>query len=176
MKWIVILFVILAFIAIGVVAAGSLSKKESLPRKTLSKIPLKENILSFTFRMLPKLYSGLVRVNDDIVLIDRELERLKQIETEFPRQQRIVSAERTNWQRIQKGLLTTIGRLETEIETVFVTYLVNAEKGKKLIAEQRKSLVTTLYKAIEEASPQIRRLKPVVKKSPLDKLKKKISG
>ena len=64
-----------------------------------------------------------------MLLIDEELQRLKKIETDYPRQQRVVIVEKKNWISLRKRLIKEVEKLKKEIEEIYVTYLVNQEKG-----------------------------------------------
>ena len=126
---------ILLFI-IGLSLTGCNSSEVRKPQKDLSKSRLNADIVTFAFQTIPPIYSGLVKINTEILLIDNELKRLKKIETKYPRQQRIVAIEKENWKKIQRNLFKELGVLEKNIEKIYVTYLVNKGKGKKLIKEK----------------------------------------
>ena len=173
-KWIIITVVLVILIAVAVVAAGSLSRKNQKPKLDLSHIKLKEDIIFFTYKTLPNLYSGLFRLNSEIDLIDKERERLKEIEAEFPQQKKIISVESSNWNRVQNGLSTALSHIEKDIEKIYVTHLVNKAKAKELIDNKTETLTTAIKEALEASKPHTNRLKVVKKKTAVDKLKEKI--
>ena len=164
-----------ALIALAVAVAAGLSGEKQTAARALAKVQLREEILAFTLRKIPDIYRGLVRFNDQILLIDRELERLSEIEAEFPRQKPIIHAERANWTRLQSGLFAALSRIEREVEKIYVTHLVNPDKGRSLIEKENAPLLETVNQAIHTAGPQIRRLRVDKKKTFLDRLKEKLS-
>lgn len=166
--------VVFCFVSI-VVSCGFLNKNDR-PQVDLSKLQLKEDIITFTFKKVPRIYSGLVKLDNEIVLIDKELERLKEIEAEFPKQKKIIIIERNNWKKVKKDLRSSLSNLEKKVEKIYVTHLVNKSKGTELINKNIKSLVGTINKTLEASSPHTRRLIVVEKKSFLASLKDKLSG
>ena len=111
-----------------------------------------------------------------MVLIDKELERLKEIEAEFPKQKKIIITERNNWKKVKKDLRSSLSNLEKDVEKIYVTHLVNKSKGTELINKNITPLVDTINKALEASSPHTRRLIVVEKKSFFASLKDKLSG
>ena len=168
--------VLVIFMAVAVVAGCGLSKRGPKPRQDLSKVQLKQEIILFTFYRVPNLYSGLVRLNDEIVRIDKELERLIKIEDEFSRQKKIILSEQSNWNKIQKDLFAALSTIEKDIEEIYVTQLVNKAKGKELIDEKRQPLTTAINEALNASQPHTKRLKMVKKKTKMDTLKEKFFG
>ena len=167
---------IIAFFSLSVVASCGFLTKNNQPQLDLTKLQLKKEIITFTFHKIPKIYSGLVKLDNEIVLTDKELERLKEIETEFPKQSKIISTERNNWQRVKKDLNSSLTNLEKEIEKIYVTYLVNKNKGRDLIKNNMKALLDTINKTLEASTPHTKRLIAVEKKSFWANLKNKLSG
>lgn len=166
----------MVFIFVSVVASCGFLNKNDQPQLDLSKLQLKEDIISFTFRKVPKIYSGLVKLDSEIDLIDKELERLKEIEAEFPKQKRIIITERNNWKKIKKNLRSSLLNLEKEVEKIYVTYLVNKNRGTELINKNMKSLVDTINKTLDASNPHTKRLIVVEKKSFFASLKDNLFG
>jgi hypothetical protein len=158
------------------VAAASLSRKKEAVPETLAKVQLNPEIITFAFQKIPNIYRGLVRFNNQILLIDKELERLTEIEAEFPRQKAIVNGERVNWTRLQKSLFTGLSRIEKEVEKIYVTHLVNPDKGRALVEKETPSLVQAVNKALDASEPQTNRLRVEKKKTFMDRLKEKLSS
>ena len=173
-KFIIIAAVVGILIAIaGVAAAGPSRSKEKAPQE-LAKVGLKSEILSFVFQTTPDIYSGLVKLNNQALLIDKELERLEEIESEFPGQKRVITTEKLNWNKIQKALLAAISKIEKTVETLYVTHLVNPDKGKALIDIEKKPLSQIVDEALTATAPHIKRLKTTKKKTFLDRIKEKL--
>jgi predicted transcriptional regulator len=173
-KWVVIMAVVGILIAIAVVAAAGLSRSRNKTPKELAKVALKAEILSFTYQTTPSIYSGLVKLNNRVLLIDKELERLKEIESEFPDQKKIINSEKLNWNKIQKTLLTSISKTEKTVETLYVMHLINQDKGKTLIDKEKKPLSQIVDKALTDTAPEIKRLKTTENKSFLHRIKEKL--
>ncbi len=150
--------------------------KNDQPQLDLSKLQLKEDIITFTFWKVPKIYSGLVKLDGEIDLIDKELERLKEIEAEFPKQKKIIINERKNWKKVKKDLRSSLSNLEKKVEKIYVTHLVNKDKGTELINKKMTPLVDTINKALEASSPHTKRLIVVEKKSVFASLKDNLFG
>jgi len=161
-------------IAVAVVAAAALSRSKTEAPRELVKVRLKPEILSFTFKTTPDICSGLVKLNNEVLLIDKELERLKEIESEFPDQKKIITTEKQHWKKVQKELLTAISKIEKTVETFYVTHLVNPGKGKALVDKERKPLSQIAENTLTATAPHIKRLKTAKKKTFLDRLKEKL--
>ena len=175
-RWSIITRMVMVFIFVYIVASCEFLNKNNQPKLDLSKLQLKKDIIAFTFSKVPKIYSGLVKLDGEIVLIDKELERLKEIEAEFPNQKQIVITERNNWKKVKKDLHSSLSNLEKEVEKIYVTHLVNKENGTELINKNMKPLVDTINKALEASSPHTKRLIVVEKKTFLANLKDRLSG
>jgi len=166
--------VVFCFVSV-VVSCGFLNKNDR-PQLVLSKLQLNKDIITFTFSKVPRIYFGLVKLDNEIVLIDKELERLKEIEAEFPKQRKIIITERNNWKKVKKDLRSSLSNLEKVVEKIYVTHLVNKDKGTELINKNMKPLVDTINKTLEASSPHTKRLIVVERKSFIASLKDKLSG
>jgi hypothetical protein len=162
-------------IAIGASFAGCNDKDRKL-KGELSQVQLNKDIILFASKAIPRIYSGIVKIDNEIRLIDEELERLLKIESRYPRQQKIVALEKANWKKIQGNLLKELAVLEKNVEEIYVTYMVNKKKGKTLIQEKTEPILSTINDAIKASSPHTRRLKPAPKKSFVAKIKEKFSS
>jgi len=174
-KWVIILLVVALTVAAAMVAAEGLSRKKMVASEALTKVRLNPDILSFAYQTMPNIYRGLVGCNDQILLIDKELQRLTDIESEFPRQKVIIDAERANWTSLQKTLFTVLSRVEKAVEKIYVTHLINPDRGKVLVEKEETPLMEAVNKALDASEPKIRRLRVEKKKTVLDLLKEKFS-
>jgi hypothetical protein len=130
----------------------------------LAHISLKEVILRATYEQLPDVYFGLVKMNSELLVINKEIERLLNMEKEFPQQLEIISSEKTIWSSIEKNVSDTISLLEKEVETLYVAHKVNREKGKKLIDVKKKQLQGIINKTLKETQLKTQRLKDTIQK------------
>jgi hypothetical protein len=167
---------VVVFVFLYIITSCGFLNKNDQPQLDLSKLQLKEDIITFTFRKVPKIYSGLVKLNSEIDLIDKELERLNEIEAEFPKQKIIVMTEHNNWKKVKRNLRSSLSNLEKEVEKIYVTHLVNKNKSAELINKNMKPLVATINKALEAANPHTKRLIVVEKKSVFASLKDNLFG
>ncbi len=174
-KWMITFTAVGVVIAVAVVAAAGLSRSKKNKPQELAKVQLKQEILSFSFQMIPEIYTGLVQLNNQILLIDKELSRLKEIEAEFPRQKTIINAERMSWTRVQNTLMIALSGIERVVEKIYVAHLINTNKGKELIGNEKKSLLETVKKALDASEPQIKRLRVVKKKTLIEQIREKLT-
>ena len=72
--------------------------------------------------------------------------------------------------------LPTLSNLEKEVEKIYVTHLVNKNKGAELINKKMTPLVDTINKALEASNPHTKRLIVVEKKSVFASLKDRLFG
>lgn len=176
LRWGIVTQAMMLLIFVSLFSSCGMLSKNGKPRLDLTKIQLKEDIITFIFSRMPKIYSGLVKLDDEIGLIDKELERLKEIESEFPKQKRIIATERNNWNKVKYALQTSLSNLEKKVESIYVTYLVNKEKGIELMDKSTKSLITDIDQALEASSPHTKRLIVVEKKSFIAYLRDRLLG
>ena len=176
LKWGIVTQAVMLLIFVSVFTSCGLLGKNGKPRLDLTKLQLKEDIIAFVFSRMPNIYSGLVKLDDEIGLIEKELERLKEIESEFPKQKKIILTERNNWNKVKHSLQTSLLNLEKKVESIYVTYLVNKEKGIELMDKSTKSLITDIDQTLEVSSPHTKRLIVVGKKSFIVNLKNRLFG
>ena len=131
----------------------------------LAHVTLKEEILRATYDALPDVYFGLVKLNNELLVINTEIDRLTAMEKEFPQQLSIISSEKVYWTSIEKNISDTMGLLEKEIETLYVAHRVNPEKGAKRIEAQKKPLQNTINKILEQTQLKTARLKETKEKT-----------
>lgn len=174
-----LLFILLPVIAIAVAAGGFFAYKFFFAKKTseaeMVNIHLREETIAFVHQSMPDVYNSLFELNQEIVVIEKELKRLEVIENEYPKQKKIVQDEIKTWSKTQKDLQTMIENLEKNIEPLFVAYTVNMEKGTELLASKKEELLTSATEALEESKKQTARLKVNEEKSFIQKIKEKIS-
>lgn len=153
-----------------------LKKKPGPSTGALPHVNMNAAVIGFTFRQMPALYGKLVQLNRQISLIDTELARLDTIESDYPQQKKIIKPERTIWDKTRKNLLTTLVKIEKTIETIYVAYMVNEEKGKSMLDNSVAALESSAAEMITAAEAHTSRIPIPPPKSFLDKLKDKFSG
>ena len=127
--------------------------------KDLTHIPLQEEVLLSTYEKLPDVYFGLVDINKELQIINKEIERLTEMEKEYPQQIEIISSEKDIWNSVKHDISKTTTTLQKEIETLHVAYRVNQEKGQKRIADKKDQLQESIRKTLEFSQTRTERLK-----------------
>ena len=160
-----LLFAVLVLLTVGVLAGlyftGIFPAKAvngALP--SLEKVEIDEPLLKFTNARLPEIYERLAAINGEILLIEKEIARIQEIEKAFPGQKKITSSEIKAWDRTRKNLQKSLSNLEKNIEQFYVAYRVNREKGEKLMESKKASLTGSVDGVLGPARKQTERLKP----------------
>ncbi len=174
-----LLIILLLIITIAVAAGGFFAYTFLYAKKTsdteMVNIHLREETIAFVHQSMPDVYNSLFELNQEIVVIEKELKRLEVIENEYPKQKKIVQDEIKMWIKTRKDLQTMIENLEKNIEPLFVAYTVNMEKGTELLASKKEELLASVTEALEASKKQTARLKDNEDKSFIQKIKEKIS-
>ncbi len=174
-----LLIILLLIITIAVAAGGFFAYTFLYAKKAseaeMVNIHLREETIAFVHQSMPDVYSSLFELNQEIIVIEKELKRLEVIENEYPKQKKIVQDEIKMWSKTRKDLQTMIENLEKNIEPLFVAYTVNTEKGTELLASKKEELLTSVTEALEASKKQTVRLKENENKSFIQKIKEKIS-
>ncbi|MFH0729281.1 MAG: hypothetical protein V2B19_23420 [Pseudomonadota bacterium] len=174
-----IVIVIVVFILAGAGAGGFFAfsyykqkhqgpSKSSLPHNNMDAV-----LLDFTFHQLQSLYAKLELVNREINLIDGEIARLDALESSYPQQKGVIKTERVVWEKIKKSLLTVIQSFEKNIESIYVAYQVNAEKGKELMDAKTPELEASAEEIIKNSQAETTRIKVEPPQTLIEKLKAK---
>ncbi len=150
-----------------------LNKENVTLNTTFENISLKPELITFTHNMMPTLYDGLSGINKEILLIENEVNRLIQMEKEFPLQKKIIISEKTKWKKIKKELLLSLSILEKDVEMIYVSYSVNQQKGLTLIEEKSEDLSSLASNTISTSQELTHRLVVDEEKKFLDTIKDK---
>lgn len=141
------------------------------PRTTFDHINLNEDVSVFLFQNIPRLFSRVLQLNMELSLIAAELERIGELENEYPANKRIVQAERVVWIKLQKNLQAIVQLTEKKVESYYVAYMVNKETGKELINESLEDLLSQVDEVLETSKKETKRLKVASKRTAMEKLK-----
>lgn len=106
----------------------------------IKKATLPKEILVFTYKQMPEVHAGLVTINDEIVITEKEIERINAIEKQFPDQNTITGSEKKIWEGNLASLSKFMAQLEKEIQIVYVSFRVNQETGATLIESRKEEL------------------------------------
>lgn len=138
-------------------------------KKDIESVTLQEDILKFTYKKLNNVYALIINYDNEILLINKEVERLVEMEKEFPKQIKIILDEKKIWEEARTNLVESLAALENEIVSIYVTHKVNQQKGITLIKEKKESLHATANDTIVSYKELTKRLKPTMKKEPKSK-------
>lgn len=159
------LILMLALLAVLVLTAGAgfvgykvwIAKVK--PRTALFGMKMNADLLNFSHQKTPDLYHLLISLDDAIILIDKEQAWLKQIEKQFPDQKQIILEENESLKKNQQDLVTTLTAAGKDVETIYVTYIIDQRRGIALIEKQKYELKKQLSEALKSIAPLIARLK-----------------
>ena len=171
---IAVILIILVLLALGGGGFFVYKQKqlENLPQATaFDRVDMNEEVVLFMFQNIPRLYHRTVRLNNELVLIADELERIEALEEEYPSEKRIIESERTLWLKLQKELNLSVQSLKSGAESYYVAYRVNPQKGKELISDNIDDLISDIDDVLEESGRETRRLKTVATRTFMDRLK-----
>jgi hypothetical protein len=134
-------------------------KKEPL-RSKLSSMKIKEELIRFTHdRVSTALYGNMVLLDDVLVMMDKELDRLKRIGKKFPNQRGIVAAQTKELNAAREHLAKVLGDVSAKLEKMYVTWLVNRSEGSGQIRSQKGTLTRQLADAIRGEAILISRIR-----------------
>ncbi|MBF0390107.1 MAG: hypothetical protein HQK71_08410 [Desulfamplus sp.] len=153
-----VLFVLLGLLSVGiagfVVYKLYFSKKDGAEvkrvyvQKELKNVILAEEVIRFSFNLLPEFYEYTLIFNDQIVTLEDEVNRLKALGEQFPDQIKIAEKEINLLEKEKNKLKQSYEKLEKKVEALYVSYRVNQEAGLQQIEEQKNEIFTTAKEAI----------------------------
>lgn len=141
------------------------------PSTSFEYVSLNEDIVTFLFNYIPRLYNRIAKLNNELTLIAGELERIDELENQYPSGKRIIADEKALWMSLQKDLNHTLLSARNEAERFYIAYMVNNQKGKELIDENLDALVADIDETLETSTGETRRLKTVSNQTFVERLK-----
>jgi len=143
----------------GYLAYTKYYKKEPL-RAKLSSLKVKAEQIRFTHdHVSTALYGNMVLLDDILVMMDKELDRLKRIGKKFPNQRGIVAAQTKELNAAREHLAKVLGDVSAKLEKMYVTWLVNRSEGSGQIRSQKGTLTRQLADAIRGEAVLISRIR-----------------
>jgi len=127
--------------------------------KELKHIDLPGEILKFSFEHFSEVYFILVEYNQEIIRIDREIERINAIAEKYPDQERIVTSEKRVWEKTRKKGVDRFKKIQNEIKAVYVLFQVNRAAGIEKINEDVQDITTDAREALTPVAELTQRLK-----------------
>lgn len=143
----------------GYLAYNKYVKKTPLQTR-LSTIKVKEELVRFTHdHVSTALYHNMMMMDDIVVMMDRELDRLKRIGKKFPNQNGIVGSQTKDLGIARERLSKVLAGVTATIEKMYVTWLVNRSEGTGQIRSQKGTLTRLLADAIRGEAAHISRIR-----------------
>ena len=143
----------------GFLAYNKFYKKEPL-RSKLASMKVKTELIRFTHdQVSTALYHNMVMLDDILVMMDKELDRLKRIGKKFPNQQRIIASQTEALKTARERMARVLTDVNATLENMYVTWLVNRSEGTGQIRSQKGTLTRQLADAIRGEAVLISRIR-----------------
>jgi hypothetical protein len=143
----------------GFLAYNKYYKKEPL-RSKLASMKVNGELIRFTHdQVSTALYRNMVMLDDILVMMDTELDRLKRIGKKFPNQRGIVAAQTQELTVARDGMAKVLADVSAKLEKMYVTWLVNRSEGTGQIRSQKGTLTRQLADAIRGEAVLIGRIR-----------------
>jgi hypothetical protein len=153
-KVIVIIILLITFIIM--VCAGYIGFKmwwaKNQPRSALGGIKINADVLHWSYRNTPELYSQIIALDDVIILIETEIKRLKALAQKYPAQKDIIFKESQELNDRKEELIGVLSKAGLALEAIYVIHKIDVRKGQSKINsketyELSKELTSTLRKS-----------------------------
>ena len=143
----------------GFLAYNKFHKKEPL-RSKLASMKVKGELIRFTHdRVSTALYRNMVMLDDILMMMDKELDRLKRIGKKFPNQQGIIASQTEELKEARERMASILTDVNATLEKMYVTWLVNRSEGTGQIRSQKGTLTRQLADAIRGEASLISRIR-----------------
>jgi stress response protein SCP2 len=130
------------------------------PRTKLSSLKVKEELVQFTHdRVSHALHHNMITLDGIVVMMDKELKRLKRIGKKFPDQKAITDTQIEELTAARKNLSVSLKKVTAKLEKIYVTWLVDRSEGTGQIQSQKGTLTRILADAIRGESVLIGRIR-----------------
>ncbi|MBR9984355.1 MAG: hypothetical protein KFF68_00455 [Desulfosarcina sp.] len=134
-------------------------KKEPL-RSKLASLKVKGELIRFTHNQVSTaLYRNMVMMDDILVMMDTELDRLKRIGKKFPNQRGIIASQTEALKKARERMAVVLTDVNATLEKMYVTWLVNRSEGTGQIRSQKGTLTRQLADAIRGEAALISRIR-----------------
>ena len=143
----------------GFLAYNKYYKKEPL-RSKLATMKVQRELIRFTHdRVSTALYHNMVMLDDILVMVDKEMDRLKRIGKKFPNQRGIVATQTEELKRARERMARVLTDVNAALENMYVTWLVNRSEGTGQIRSQKGTLTRQLADTIRGEAVLIGRIR-----------------
>ncbi|MCW7753332.1 hypothetical protein OOT00_04945 [Desulfobotulus sp. H1] len=130
------------------------------PAHIMEHLAFEDAFLFFIWEHIPQSYEALRGLNAELALIGKEMNRIEAIAQRFPDQRRIPQSEMREWESLRREVETSISRAGTALQALYVTRLVNAEKGRDAIRTEADAISSDLRTTLALSRSQTIRLDP----------------
>lgn len=143
----------------GFLAYNKFYKKAPL-RSKLASMKVKTELIRFTHdQVSTALYHNMVMLDDILVMMDKELDRLKRIGKKFPNQQRIIASQTEELKTARERMARALTDVNATLENMYVTWLVDRSEGTGQIRSQKGTLTRQLADTIRGEAVLIGRIR-----------------
>lgn len=134
-------------------------KRKPIQTKLTSQ-KVKEEVVQFTNDYVSRaLYHNLITIDGIVVMLDKELKRLKRIGTKFPNQRGIINSQTKELSTARDKLAKAMATVTASLEKMYVIWLVDRARGISEINSQKGTLTRRLADAIRDESLLIGRIR-----------------
>lgn len=131
--------------------------------------------MQFMRKMIPELYTGYSKLDEEMVLTAQEMTRIEKISEIYPEQKKIPDTEYRLWESNLKALVKTQSDFEKNIQIIYVSFQVNQTSGTTLIEEKKDLLKQNLEEQVVSSKQLTDRLRELELKKPfITRMKAKI--
>jgi hypothetical protein len=143
----------------GYLAYHKYYQREPLRTKLFS-MKMQTELIRFTHdQVSAALYRNMVMIDDIVVMMDKELDRLKRIGKKFPNQSRIVTSQTEELNIAREHMATVLADVSATLENIYVTWLVDRSAGTGQIQSRKGTLTRQLADAIRGEAVLISRIR-----------------
>ena len=158
---------ILVFLLLLLAAAGGggyyyyNTHYKKVPLRTkLASAKMKAEMIRFVNDDIsPALYHNLITMDDILVMMGKEMDRLKRIAKQFPDQQAIITPQAESLKAARERLASQMTAATAKIEKIYVTWLVDRTNGIAQIRAQRGVLTRELANALRGENELVSRIR-----------------
>jgi len=117
--------------------------------KDMPHLTLPVEMLKFSFDHYPDLFDAFVQYETQMVLLEKEIARIKAISAKYPEQQKIADRQKKIWEKGKNTLSKEFAKLEKPIKETFVLFQVNPRQGKAQIDASAADLAARARSALD---------------------------
>ena len=118
-----------------------------------------EELLKFSFKYLPDVYSAMITYNNEITLLDAQIARIDTIGQQYPDQKKITDKEKKVWEKTKAKLEKTFIKIQNPVKEIYVLFRVNEEQGLAQIETRRTELAELANTALAPVQEMTQKLK-----------------